>query len=206
MEGARQGQRVREGPVTGPLDRPSQQPLETRKAADHIRPARDIIRAARSTVISIHNAELQLLAASQRAQRQQAIRAIDADLASRHAGNVAAIVSRFANRRAALTQIADPAARAAAAQQLLAEEYAELARLALEHAAEKRRLRRSVLGTMAVAHRSIRRTARQRLRRQRIGVAVQLNRLSPASAEKRDPDARHHAHVSPLSRWCSLPN
>lgn len=143
MEGARQGQRVRKGPVTGPLDRPSQQPLETRKAADHIRPARDVIRAARKTVISIHNVELQLLAASQRAERSKAIRAIDAVLAARHTSNIAAVIARFADRRTTLAQMIDPNARAAAAHQLAAEETAELARLALEHAAEKRQLRKS---------------------------------------------------------------
>ena len=163
----------------GPLDRPSQQPLETRKAADHIRPAGNAIRAARKTVASIHAAELQLLAASQRAERSQAIRAIDAALSAHHASNIAAVIARFADRRTALAQLVDPNARAAAAQQLAAEETAELARLALEHAAEKRQLRKSTLGSMSTRHRATRRYIGQRLRRQRVGIAVQLQSLLP---------------------------
>ena len=146
-----------------------------------MRPARDPIRAARRAVGSIHAAELQLLAAAQRAERSQAVRAIDASLAGRHAGNVAAVVARFADRRAALAMMADPSARAAAAQRLAAEEANELARLALEHAAEKRRLRNSVLASIGVVHRAARHAHRQRLRRQRIGIAVQLRALRPRS-------------------------
>lgn len=205
MERKRQRQRVREGPVTGPLDRPSQQPLETRKAADHIRPRRDAIRFARKTVASIHTAELYLLAASQRAERSQAIRAIDVALSVRHASNIAAVITRFAGRRLALTELTDPNARAAAAHQLAAEETAELARLALEHAAEKRRLRKSTLGSMATAHRAVRCTLRQRLRRQRVGIAVQLQALQPRSAVSRThPRAtsslvRHIGWTAPIS-------
>ncbi len=196
MEGARQGQRFRKGPVTGPLDRPSQQPLETRKAADHIRPARDAIHAARRTVASIHAAELQLLAASQRAERSQAIRAIDAALAARHTSNIAAVIARFADRRTALAQMIDPNARAAAAHQLAAEETAELARLALEHAAEKRQIRKSTLGSMSTRHRATRRNIGQRLRRQRLGIAVQLQTLRP-----RPMISKSALRVSARMRW-----
>jgi hypothetical protein len=152
VERAGSRQRVRKGPVTGPLDRPSQQPLETRKAADHIRPARNSIRAARKTVASIHAAELQMLVATQRATRRQALGAIDAMLRDRHASNIALVIARFSSRRAALSLIPDAGARAAAGQQLAAEEANVIARLALEHAAEKRQMRNAATIPLRRAH------------------------------------------------------
>ncbi len=182
VERAGQRQRIREGPVTGPLDRPSQQPLETRKAADHIRPARDAIRFARKTVASIHNAELEILAASQRAARQQAIKAVDAALSACHASTIALVIAKFAARRAALSAIPEPGARAAAAHQLASEETAELTRLALEHAADKRQMRKAAQAPLFDAHRSARRSLRQRQRRQRVVFATQLQALRPRPA------------------------
>lgn len=203
MEGARPRQRLGTGPVTGPLERPSQRAPENRKAAEQARPARDPIRAARRAVGSIHTAEQQLLSAAQREERDRAVRAIDAGLAGRHAGNVAAVVARFADRRAALAMMTDPNVRAAAAQRLAAEEAHELARLALEHAAEKRRLRNSVLASMGVLHRSARRALCQRLRRQRVGIAVQLQALRPrlgaAGSSQRISIARNSTGF--LSGW-----
>lgn len=134
---------------------------------------------------SIHTAELQLLAASQRAERSQAIRAIDAALSARHASNIAAVIARFAGRRVALTELTDPNARAAAAHQLAAEETAELARLALEHAAEKRTLRKATTAPLFAIHRAQRRSLNQSLRRQRMGIAVQLQALRPRSTTSR---------------------
>ena len=181
MERTRQRQRVRTGPVTGPLDRPSQQPPETRKAADHIRPRRDAIRFARKTVASIHAAELEILSAAQEAARRQAVKAADAALSNRHASSIALVVAKFASRRAALAAIAEPNARAAAAQQLATEETAELARLALQHAAEKRALRQAITAPLVVRHRAERRALRQRLRRQRVVVAVLVRIARPAT-------------------------
>jgi hypothetical protein len=194
VEGKRSREGVRKGPVTGPLDRPSQQPLETRKAADHIRPARDAIRFARKTVASIHAAELQILAATQRATRRQALGAIDAMLRDRHASNVALVIARFSSRRAALLLIPDTGARAAAGQQLAAEEANELARLALEHAAEKRSLRKAATAPMRGAHKASRRTLRRRQRHQRAVVAIQLQALVPRSGGRvlNRSDGRHY--------------
>ena len=185
MEGKRSRQRVRKGPVTGPLDRPSQQPLETRKAADHIRPARDAIRFARKTVASIHAAEFEILTAAQKAARRQAAKATDASLRDRHASTIALVIAKFASRRAALLAITDPNACAAAAHQLAAEETAELARLALEHAAEKRTLRKATTAPLVAIHRAQRRCLNQSLRRQRVGIAVQLQVLRPRSTTSR---------------------
>ena len=64
------------------------------------------------------------------------------------------------------------AARADAIRALVAEEVHELARLALEHAAEKRALRKSVVLSLATVHRIERRSMRTRNRRQRIMAAV----------------------------------
>jgi hypothetical protein len=195
VEGKRSRQRVRKGPVTGPLDRPSQQPLETRKAADHIRPARDAIRFARKTVASIHAAEMQMLAVTQRAARRQAVRAADAMLRHRHASNIAMVIARFSSRRAALSLIPDTGARAAASQQLAAEEANELARLALEHAAEKRQMRKSATAPLRGAHGAARRTLRRRQRHQRAVVAIQLQALAPRSRGRllNRSDGRQHA-------------
>jgi hypothetical protein len=178
----------------GPLDRPSQQPLETRKATDHIRPARDAIRFARKTVASIQAAELQLLAATQRAARRQAVGAVNAMLRNRHASNIALVIARFSSRRAALSLIPDAGARAAAGQQLAAEEANELARLALEHVAEKRQMRNAATIPLRGAHRTARRTLRRCQRHQRAVVAIQLQALVPRSGGRLSirSDGRHH--------------
>jgi hypothetical protein len=204
VEPAGSRQRVRKGPVTGPLDRPSQQPLETRKAVDHIRPAGDAIRFARKTVASIHAAELQMLAATQRAARRHALGAVDAMLRDRHASNIALVIARFSSRRAALSLIPDTGARAAAGQQLAAEEANELARLALEHAAEKRQMRKAATTPLRGAHIAARRTLRRRQRHQRAVVAIQLQALVPPRSGGRlsnRSDGRHHVRKT----WHSQP-
>lgn len=177
---SRQG--LRAGPVTGPLDRPSQGAPENRKASELIhdarRPVRHGIRSARRTVRSIHVAEDELQAAAQAAERRRALAAVDAGLRSKHASRVAAVVSRFADRRAALAYITDTGTRAAMIRQIAAEEANELARLAVEHAAEKRHLKRQVLTNINSKHRELRRRLRQRQRHQRASVAVQLRWLA----------------------------
>ena len=67
------------------------------------------------------------------AERRQALAAVDAGLRSLHASRTAAVASRLADRRVALTQTTDPGAQAAAGQQIAMEESNELARLAAEH-------------------------------------------------------------------------
>jgi hypothetical protein len=203
VERAGQRQRVRKGPVTGPLDRPSQQPLETRKAADHIRPRRDAIRFARQTVASIHGAEMQMLAATQRAARRQAVGAADAMLRDRHASNIALVIARFSSRRGALSSMPDAGARAAAGQQLAAEEANELARLALEHAAEKRQMRNAATIPLRGVHSTARRTLRRRQRHQRAVVAIQLQAVVPRSGSRQlnRSDGRHHLRKT----WHSQP-
>jgi hypothetical protein len=190
VERAGQGQGVRKGPVTGPLDRPSQQTLETRKAADHIRPRRDAVRFARKTVASIHTAELEILSAAQKAARQQTVAATDAMLSDRHASAIALVIAKFAGRRAALATTVEPGARAAAAQQLVSEETAELARLALEHAAEKRAQRKAVTAPLLARQRAERRALRHRLRRQRAVVAVLVGAARPATGSTRAASPR----------------
>lgn len=103
--------------------------------------------------------------------RQFALQAIDAGLSARHASAIAAVVARSADRKAALTD-QEPSARADAMHALAAEEVHELARLALEHAAEKRALRKSVVLCLAAVHRIERRSLRTRNRLQRILAAA----------------------------------
>jgi hypothetical protein len=179
VEGAGQRQGVRKGLVTDASAQPSRSILENRKASEHVRPGRDAVRFARRTVAWIHTAELEILAAAQRAARRQAVTAADATLSTRHASNIALVLTKFASRRAALVAIVDPGARAATAQQLAYDETAELARLALEHAAEKRQMRKAAQAPLLAVHQSARRSLRQRQRRQRVVVAVQLEALAP---------------------------
>jgi len=92
---------------------------------------------------------------------------------------VAAVVSRFADRRAAVAQVIDASTRAAMNQQIAIEEANELARLAAEHAAEKRQIKRHVLINIKSKHRELRRRRRQSHRHQRIAVGIQLHRIVP---------------------------
>ena len=189
MEGARPRQRLGTGPVTGPLERPSQGAPENRKAShrqdvEYRKPQRVVLRSARRAHSSILAAEMQLLVAAQRDERHRALAAIDAGLRSQHASQTAAVIARYAGRRAALAQIAEPTTRAAAAHRLAAEETAELASLALEHAAEKRRTKNSVLSSLIPSHRAARRALRQHQRRQRMATAVRLQGLQPQPKPK----------------------
>ena len=157
--------------MTGASDRPSRSPLENRTAAE-LKQERQTVRSRRrKAIVAIHAAEMDLLVASQRAARRAAALAIDAALSARHAGAIAAVVSRYADRRSALAGMTETE-RAAALRQLASDEAHELARLALEHAGEKRALRKSALLSMSVAHEAARRSLRLRNRRQRIVVAV----------------------------------
>ena len=127
----------------------------------------------RRAVVGLHDAEMQVLRARQRGARRAAMGAINAALSSRHASAIASIVARFADRRAALME-PDQNVRAAALRRIADDEAHELARLALEHAAEKRAIRKSATVAIAVPQRAARRSLRQRNRRQRIVFAVQL--------------------------------
>ncbi|MFM9829515.1 MAG: hypothetical protein ACKVOB_12350 [Sphingomonas sp.] len=171
--------------MTGPLERPSQGAPENRKAAEQRSHQRDAGRAARRAVHSIHAAERELQRATHMAERRQVIAAVDGSLQALHASRIAAVIARFAGRRAAVADLADPAARAAALRQLAAEEASELARLALEHAAEKRQARKAALGTLNSAHRAARRTREQRQRREKAGVAIQLRGFRSQSGQAR---------------------
>jgi len=136
-------------------------------------------------VQSIHAAERDLQRAAQMVERRQAIAAVDGSLQALHASRIAAVIARFAGRRAAVADLADPAARVAALRQLAAEEASELARLALEHEAEKRQARKAALAAFNTAHRAARRTRQQRQRREKAGVAVQLRGFRSQSGKAR---------------------
>ncbi len=124
------------------------------------------------------------------AERRRTLAAVDAGLRSLHASRVAAVVSKYAHRRVALTHMVDAGARAAASQQIAMEEANELARLAVEHAGEKRQARKQVLSGLGGRHRSARRSLRRRQRLQRAGVAVQLRMLQPTTVADQTTLAR----------------
>lgn len=180
--------------MTGVAHWPERGSPETRTAPQSFREnqmhGRDPVRLARRTIASIHAAERELQGDSLAAERQLALAALDAGLRSLHASRVAAVVSKFADRRAALVHMTDAGARAAASQQIALEEANELARLAVEHAAEKRRLRISVLGGIHQKQKRARRNLRRRQRHQRVGIAVLLRPLRRATGVCRATRAR----------------
>jgi len=149
-------------------------------------------------------AEMQMLVAAQRDERLRAMCAIDGNLSAQLASATAAVIARFADRRAALLQLTNPDARAAAAGRCAIEETAELASLAVAHAAEKRRLKQAVASSLASIHRAARRSLRQCQRHQRMGMAVRLQTLRarmPRPA-RRVPVLRTRA----AARWRRPPN
>ncbi|WP_287389528.1 hypothetical protein [Ralstonia sp.] len=151
----------------------------------------------RQTLVSIHAAERQLQLATQLAERRQAVQAVDAGLQAQHASRIAAVIARFAGRRAGVAELPDPAARAAAMRQLASEEANELARLALEHAAEKRQARRAVLASLGGPHRAARRSMQEHQRHQRAGIAVQLRAWPPMrKAGRQSAFAQWRASIS----------
>lgn len=127
--------------------------------------------AARRALSSVLAAEMQMLIAAQRAERQRALGALDEALRSKHAVQTSAVVARFGHQRSVLS-LTDPAARAAELHRLASEETAELARLALEHGTEKRRIRALILGDLTPVHRAARQSLRQSQRHQRLGFAI----------------------------------
>ena len=199
MERAGSRQRVRAGPVTDTLGRPSQGVLENRTATDLKHDAQDHRNRFRRAVIGLHSAEMHVLVASQRSARRAAMRSISAALSGRHAGAVAAVVAKFAGRRAALASEAG-AGRVATLQQLSAEEAHELARLALEHAAEKRAMRQSALVPLAARQRAARFNLRRRNRRQRIVLAVQLEPRSNVGARSPPQVSVHRSRQPELNK------
>ena len=157
----------------------------------------------RQTLVSIHAAERQLQSAIQSAERQQAVQAVGAGLQAQHASRIAAVIARFAGRRVALSEMADPAVRAAAMRQLGSEEANELARLAMEHAAEKRQARRAVLASIGGTHRGARRSLQERQRHQRAGIAVQLRGWRPRrNFDRRGGLSKGRASIS----WRRMPS
>ena len=198
------------GPVTGPLERPSQGTSETRKADTEIRvqrrPSRDVIKGARRAVASLSLAEMQVLVAAQREERQRTLSAVEGGLRSQHASQTAAIVGRFADRRSAVFAMIDDGARGAALARLAAEETAELAHLAVEQSGERRRLRRTTLAALTATHKATRRSLRTRHRHQQVTMAVHTRRATtqpfrlaprrsrgskPLAPRRRPPIGRH---------------
>lgn len=141
-----------------------------------------------------------LLVAAQRDERQRALASIDAGLSTRHAAQAAAVIARFAGKRAALSTAIDSPSRAAALLQLAAEETAELVRLAVEHVNEKRRQRQTALSVLAATHRAARKSLSTRQRHQRIAFAVAVQPW-PRSIY---PGTHHAVRWRPAkARWAS---
>ena len=172
----------------------------------------DLVQSGRFAMRSLCKAEITLLIAAQNDERQRALSCVDAALQSQHAGRIAAVIARFADRRTASGAILDVHARAAAMQRIAMEETAELASLAVELANEKRRLRHQTLGGLSVIHRAARKALGIRNRRQRAVFAVlvhqgplrPLRRITTSSAVFRQigmlARSRRSWHPPPLPK------
>ena len=158
--------------MTGTLERPSQGAPENRKAADHRRQDTDLKKGARRALAALADADMQLLVAGQQQVRRQALSSIDAALGASHASQRAAVVARYGNRRSALGSIADAGTRNAALLQLIAEEAAELARLALALADDKQRLKRETVAAMVIVQRGVRQAVWRKNRHGRLAMAI----------------------------------
>lgn len=170
------------GPVTGPLERPSQETSETRKA-NRRKPHRSLVHRSRVAVRDLLRADMDLLLAAQRAERSRLLRSVSSRLRLEHLSRNAGVIAAFASLRAAIVLIADASERAAAMARLSAEETEQLAALATAQAAEMRAARRSILLTLMPLHREQRRGLRLRCRRQRLAFAVLMRRgRMPSSA------------------------
>lgn len=145
----------------------------------------------RRALRSLHDAEVDVLMAAQRLARRQAVRAVDAALFARHGAAIALVAARFADRRASAGSL-NQAGRDAILRQIAAEEAQELARLTLEHAAERRAMRSSALLGLITAQRAERRMMRRRNRWQRVIAAVVLQpavHAPPATKRRTEPRA-----------------
>lgn len=169
--------------MTGPLERPSQETSETRKASRRADRRSTLVRG-RIALSRLADADLLLLLAAQRAERSLLLASIAARLRLQHTSRSAAAVALFASRRAAILAMDDPAQRDAAFARLGLEEATELAALALAHAAEMRSARRAALIALLPLQRDARRALQRSSRHRRLAFAVALRRrfLLPMSA------------------------
>ena len=177
----RQGsrQRLGTGPVTGPLERPSQGAPENRKA-EEARHRQPIKTRARNALAGLLRSDMSLLVAAQYAERQQAIASLEAALAALLASSVAAVVAQFGARKSELAPTLDPVTRAAEMRRLMSDEVAELARLITDHASRLQRERRRVQSEILPAQRAARRALNQSHRRQKIAFAMAYHVHVPA--------------------------
>lgn len=184
------------GPVTGSLDRPSQEASENRKASIRERTRPTSLNSARLAIASLLEVEMKLLVAAQRAARSQIFASIDAACADLHTARTTAVLSRFAARRAAVAQSGNPAQQKAALDRIAIEETTELAALALELAAQKRRRRNETIAPLLPIQRDARLALRRAHRRQRAVAAIRLRspaprvRTSDAALPRSRPRAR----------------
>lgn len=169
--------------MTGPLERPSQETSETRKAKRRADSRSAFVRV-RVALRRLADADRLLLLAAQRAERSLLLASITARLGRQHTSRNAAAVALFASRRAAFLAIEDPAQRSAALARLDLEQTTELAALALAHAAEMRAARCSALLSLLPLQRDARRASRRASRRQQLGFAIVQRRriMRPVNA------------------------
>jgi hypothetical protein len=188
--------------VTGALERPSQGAPENRKAAEDRRPGLDLVRGTRRALTSLAAADMQVLVAAQRDARNRALSALTAALGAAHGSQRASVVALYAARRAAAASISDPVARKAAILSLVQEEAAELARLAVAHAQERRRLTQETLAALGLAHRAARLSHRRASRRTKIVMVIRMT--SKVRAEL-PPSARlRHKRHRVATKWVAF--
>jgi hypothetical protein len=160
---------ARAGPVTGPLDRPSQQPPETRKAE---KPKGIARRKVRIAMQAVHVAERHLLQSAQRYEIADATAIVAARGQQLRDAGMAAITGRIVHQVAALSPTLSKSARAAAIAKLRDEEVAEIAVFQVQLAADTRNESRTVVGALRLRHKQNRTALLQRHRRERIGAVM----------------------------------
>lgn len=166
--------------MTGALERPSQRSPETRTAIEQLKEDRDELRLARRVVASTHAAQRMLLAATQLAERHQALALSGAEQAAQKSVSARAIAAKYANLLARVFDCGDAKAAAAARERIRIEEAIELGQLDLSASQRASARRKTLVATLRLRQRLERAALAHRQRRQRAMLAIAIGRLRPA--------------------------
>ena len=165
------------GPLTGSLERPSQRPLETRKATEAAKADRDQIKAAGAALAGTHNAQMVLLLARHAAERRHVLLDARAIAAAQRSTVMSAITAKYADRLARVFDSGDARSAYAARERLKLEEAIEIAQVSLAMSRSSGDIRQSRSAALKVTQRSERQGLALQQRRQRAVLAVVLGHL-----------------------------
>jgi hypothetical protein len=169
LGGSGSRQRLGTGPVTGPLERPSQGAPENRKATNR-KTAIATNRTPSTALRGLHAAERQLLDAAHRAAVADKRAVVSAHFSSLLSSAEQRIIAHVLGRIAAIDPTLSIADRQAAIQRLQAEQEAALARLRQDIGQERRNTLRAALAALSVGHRSRKAALSRRQAAERVGL------------------------------------